>query len=138
MLPVAPYLNLQARVALVRTNLQLGDLVAARMRLDEADALLAFVPDAVRVKDQLAELRRDLAGHGSDAFGPSSLTVSELRVLQYLPTHLSMAEIAERLYISRNTVKSHAVAIYRKLGTASRGAAVQVAEEAGLFEDPRR
>ncbi|MPY92102.1 MAG: DNA-binding response regulator [Acidimicrobiia bacterium] len=43
--------------------------------------------------------------------------------------------IAQRLLVSRNTVKSQAIAIYRKLGTASRGDAVDVARDAGLLDD---
>jgi LuxR family maltose regulon positive regulatory protein len=64
-----------------------------------------------------------------------SLTAAELRVAQYLPTNLSLSDIATRLYVSRNTVKSHAAAIYRKLGTSSRGEAVRLARSAGLIGD---
>ncbi len=67
-------------------------------------------------------------------FGPRSLTTAELRVLRLLPTHLSIAEIADRLYVSRNTVKSQAIAIYRKLGTSSRSGAVRAASAAGLLD----
>ncbi len=52
------------------------------------------------------------------------LTMAELRVLHYLPTHLSLQEIADELHITRNTAKSHVVAIYRKLGTETRSDAV--------------
>jgi len=62
------------------------------------------------------------------------LTTAELRVLQLLPTHLSIAALADRLYVSRNTVKSQTIAIYRKLGTSSRSGAVEVALELGLLE----
>ena len=104
--------------------------------LDEADGFLGWVPDALKVKDQLADLRRILAGPiGSDSYGPSSLTTAELRVLHYLPTYLTLADIADRLFVSRNTVKTQAIAIYRKLGTSSRGAAVEAAREAGLLDD---
>ena len=58
-----------------------------------------------------------------------SLTAAELRVAQYLPTNLSLSDIATRLYVSRNTVKSHAAAIY------SRGEAVRRARSAGLIGD---
>jgi LuxR family transcriptional regulator, maltose regulon positive regulatory protein len=54
-------------------------------------------------------------------------------VLQYLPTNLSLADIATRLFISRNTVKSHTASIYRKLGTTSRSRAVELARDAGLL-----
>ena len=43
------------------------------------------------------------------------LTTAELRVLQFLPTHLSFPEIAEQLNVSANTVKTHSRAVYRKL-----------------------
>jgi LuxR family maltose regulon positive regulatory protein len=136
---VGPWANLQARIALVRADLILGDRVAARTRLDEADAFLLHVPDAVRVKEQAAQLRRELTTQaGSDSFGPSSLTVAELRVVAYLPTHLTLAEIADRLYVSRNTVKTQAIAVYRKLGTSSRAGAVAVARDAGLLDDALR
>jgi LuxR family maltose regulon positive regulatory protein len=60
--------------------------------------------------------------------------IAELRRLQYLQTHLTQGEIAERIFLSRNTVHRHAVAIYRKLGVASRCEAVQRARERGLLD----
>jgi LuxR family maltose regulon positive regulatory protein len=135
-LQIAPWANLEARVALARADLLLGDRVGARTLLDEADRFLFQVPDAAYAKEQLAAVRRMLDERPEgDGWGPSSLTTAELRVLRYLTTHLTMAEIAERLYVSRNTVKTQAIAIYRKLGTASRSGAVEVAREAGLLDD---
>jgi len=63
-----------------------------------------------------------------------SLTGAELRLLPYLATHLSFPEIATRLFISRNTVKTEAVSIYRKLGPSSRSQAIERAFEVGLLE----
>lgn len=63
-----------------------------------------------------------------------SLTSAELRVLRFLPSHLSFREIADRLYVSPNTVKTHARGIYRKLGVSSRGNAVDRARGAGLVD----
>ena len=71
------------------------------------------------------------------SFGLASLTTAEQRVLRLLPTHLSMGEIADRLYVSRNTVKSHSIAIYRKLGTSSRSGAVAIAVAAGIARHRR-
>jgi LuxR family maltose regulon positive regulatory protein len=45
-----------------------------------------------------------------------------------------MSEIAEHLFVSRNTVKSQAIAIYRKLAVSSRGGAVARARELGLLD----
>lgn len=47
----------------------------------------------------------------------------------------SAADIAARLYVSRNTVKSHAAAIYRKLDTNSRAEAVDRLRRAGLLTE---
>jgi len=65
----------------------------------------------------------------------ASLTPAELRLLPLLATHLSHREIGERLYISRNTVKTEAVSAYRKLGASSRSEAVERAAELGLIEE---
>jgi LuxR family maltose regulon positive regulatory protein len=139
LLDVAPWLNLQARVVLARAAHMRGNRVEAAALVDEAEATLEATPGADRVEEQLATLRRELSTRDtSQSFGPSSLTTAELRVLQWLPTHLSVAEIADRLYVSRNTVKSQTIAIYRKLGTSSRGGAVEIATAAGLLGDTAR
>jgi LuxR family maltose regulon positive regulatory protein len=65
--------------------------------------------------------------------GPSSLTIAELRVLRFLPSHRSFREIASQLGVSANTVKTQAHAVYRKLGVASRSEAVAQATAAGLL-----
>ena len=64
----------------------------------------------------------------------SPLTPAELRLLPYLQTHLTIREIAERLFVSRNTVNSEVGSIYRKLGVSSRSDAVQQATAIGLLE----
>ncbi|MGZ6213421.1 MAG: LuxR C-terminal-related transcriptional regulator, partial [Candidatus Limnocylindria bacterium] len=60
------------------------------------------------------------------------LTPAELRLLHFLPSHLSLQEIAERLYLSRATVKTQVASIYSKLGVAGRSEAVDVMEQLGL------
>ena len=54
-------------------------------------------------------------------------------VLPYLQTHLSIREIGERLFISRNTVSSEVGSIYRKLGVSARSEAVERAMGLGLL-----
>jgi len=51
-----------------------------------------------------------------------------------LHTHLSFKEIGERLHVSRNTIKTQAISVYRKLGVSSRSQAVAIAEDIGLIE----
>ena len=61
------------------------------------------------------------------------LTPRERDVLALLQTWLTTAEIAGRLYISRNTVKTHIGSIYRKLGVSSRREAVARARARGII-----
>ncbi|MDH3704584.1 MAG: LuxR C-terminal-related transcriptional regulator [Acidimicrobiia bacterium] len=132
---IAPWLNIQTRIALAHGAVLSGHPTEAATLLDEAEQITTQVPDAVAVREQLTRLRRAVTTRQpAGAHGPSSLTTAELRVLQYLPTHLSLAEIAERLYVSRNTVKSQSIAIYRKFGTSSRSGAVDIAREAQLID----
>jgi LuxR family maltose regulon positive regulatory protein len=63
---------------------------------------------------------------------PIGLSRRELEVARYLPTPLSSAEIAARLYISLNTLKTHLRTIYSKLGATNRREAIQRAEELGI------
>jgi len=61
------------------------------------------------------------------------LSKSEIRVLRYLPTHLSMPEIANELYVSLNTVRTHMRHLYIKLGTHRRAETVERARALGLL-----
>ena len=79
----------------------------------------------------VAELDRVRSRAVSDG---TSLTAAELRILPLLPTHLSLAEIARQLVLSRNTVKTQVAAIYRKLDATSRTEAVQRASDLGLLD----
>ena len=54
-------------------------------------------------------------------------------MLRYLPSAMSQREIANELYVSLNTVKTHCKAIYRKLAAGDRKAAVQAARDTGLL-----
>jgi LuxR family maltose regulon positive regulatory protein len=66
------------------------------------------------------------------------LSQSEMRVLRYLPTNLSAPEIANELYVSTNTVKTHLHHLYAKLGTHRRGEAVERARALGLLAPSAR
>ena len=61
------------------------------------------------------------------------LTPAERRVLELLPTHLTDAQMAEQLFVSRNTVKTHLKSVYRKLEVSSRADAVRRARDMGLL-----
>ena len=59
-------------------------------------------------------------------------------MLRYLPTNLSAREIANELYVSTNTVKTHMHHLYAKLGTHGRGEAVERARALGLLAPSAR
>jgi ATP/maltotriose-dependent transcriptional regulator MalT len=66
------------------------------------------------------------------------LSGSEIRVLRYLPTHLSAPEIAGELSVSTSTVKTHLRNLYAKLGVHSRAEAVGSARTLGLLAPSAR
>ena len=132
---IAPWFNVLTRLPLARACLIGGDMDTTRLLIDEIDHHLRFEPVGHGAAAYVEALREHVVAAGGALIDQSSvLTSAELRVLQYLPTNLSLADIATLLYVSRNTVKSHAAAIYRKLGTTSRGQAVDIAREWGLLE----
>jgi len=85
------------------------------------------------VISDVIELRAEVDAMHQPASGSAALTGAELRVLHLLPSNLTLADIATELFVSRNTVKSHAASIYRKLGASKRSEAVDHARSAGLL-----
>jgi LuxR family maltose regulon positive regulatory protein len=61
------------------------------------------------------------------------LSEAELRVVRFLPSNLKASEIANELFVSPNTVRTHLRHIYTKLDAHSRGEAVARARELGLL-----
>jgi LuxR family transcriptional regulator, maltose regulon positive regulatory protein len=131
----APWYEIEIRIVLCRTALRLSDLADARAQIAHASRLLRRSPDAAVLHEWLDELGlRAGAATGRSNGDRWALTTAELRVLQFLPTHLSYPEIAARLNVSANTVKTHTRAVYRKLDASSRGEAVAQARGAGLID----
>jgi len=130
-----PHMAVQARIELARVHLTLADLAGARTLLREIDEVLRRRPVLGTLAGEAQELRAQLAGQrGVSSPGASALTDAELRLLPLLATHLTFGELGEELFISRNTVKTEASSIYRKLGSSTRGQAVARARELGLLE----
>jgi LuxR family maltose regulon positive regulatory protein len=130
-----PTISVQTRLELARVHVGLSDAPGARTLLAEVDEILHQRPDLGVLAEQAAELRKHVGSVQSRRSpGPSTLTLAELRLLAFLPTHLSFREIGARLYVSPNTVKTQAISIYRKFGVSSRSDAVQTARELRLLE----
>ena len=126
----APWYEAETRIVLARTAARFDDAPTARRMLDESARLLKLTPDATVLADWIEQTAVIIETVSASAV--SDLTPAELRVLQYLPTHLSFPAIAGRIHVSPNTVKTQAQAVYRKLGVSSRREAVEQAREAGL------
>jgi LuxR family maltose regulon positive regulatory protein len=128
----SPWYEAETRIVLARGLLLLDDVPAARGHLADAVRYLRQAPDAVVLEEWLEAASWE-AQSVARIGGEWPLTKAELRLLHFLPTHLSFREIAEQLFVSTNTVKSQAQAIYRKLGVASRAEAVACGQAAGLI-----
>ena len=61
------------------------------------------------------------------------ITKRELEILEHIAAGLSNREIAEKLFVSENTVKTHSARVLDKLNAKRRTQAVQLAKEAGLI-----
>jgi LuxR family maltose regulon positive regulatory protein len=152
-----PWPLIQALLCDAAARTQLGDTRGATASLDRAleiaepeQVILPFVLPPAR------DLMLDRARHGSAtspllaailevladspaAPGPElppeaeELSPAELRVLGFLPSDLNAGEIADRLYVSPNTVRTHVRHIYSKLAAHNRRQAVARARELGLL-----
>jgi LuxR family maltose regulon positive regulatory protein len=126
-----------ALLVLAQVRVARSRLASAARVLKRAQRGIAGFPDPGRLPAIAASIERDLtiaaanAGNGHLVEEPSP---AELAVLRYLATGLSRRDIAGRLYISLNTVKSHTRELYRKLGASSRADAVARADALGLLE----
>jgi LuxR family maltose regulon positive regulatory protein len=132
--PVA-WLAAQAHLAVARAELRLGDITAAREALRRACRAGARIADPAGLRALLDDAERRLGAFGAAALEDAdALTTAELRVLRFLPSHLSFREIGADLHVSPNTIKTQAHAVYRKLGASSRSRAVDRARSLGLLD----
>jgi len=110
-------------------DVQPGQLVDAIRVIARGEALLA--PTVTRrLLDRFAHALPDPAKRTPEPL--AELTEREIEVLTLLSSGLSNAELAERLFVSETTVKTHVSSILRKLGLRDRVQAVVLAYQAGL------
>ena len=127
-----PYHAARLRLQLARVYLALAEQATVHQLLREIDEITSRRPALGTLTDEVQGFRDGLASRAAPN-GVVPLTPAELRVLPYLPTHLTADKIAERLFLSGHTVKTEIKAVYRKLGVSSRNDAVQRATEIGLL-----
>ena len=129
-----PTYSVQTLLELARTYVALEDPAGAREVLRQARDILQKRPDLGVLPKEVDELESKLDAMRTGNVGASSLTAAELRLVPFLPTHLSYPQVGARLHLSRNTVKSQAISIYQKLGVSSRDEAIERLHEIGLLE----
>lgn len=129
-----PFYSVLARLQAVRAAIALREPTMARTLLGEVDEILAARPDLGVLVTEAAQLRPVVASLRAGAPGPWTLTAAELRLLAYLPTHLTFREIAQRMFLSPHTIKTQAMSIYGKLEVSSRREAIERAVEVSLLD----
>jgi LuxR family maltose regulon positive regulatory protein len=127
---VPPYLTLLSDVVLGEAFLERGDLEAATCWMHAGFHHLASYPDAGVLGQRLLRLREVLDRRRLI----EPLTGAEHRVLELLLTQLTLKEIATRLDVSLETVRTHVRAIYRKLDAHVRSEATASAHDLGLLD----
>lgn len=128
---------LMAHVLVAGAAVEIDDSALCDRHLGEAERAHRREPEAVGMGRWLDRIRALSSARAARGARPS-LTTAELRLLPHLATHLSLQRIADELVIGRETVKSQAKSIYRKLGVSSRAAAVAEADKLGLVSENAR
>jgi LuxR family transcriptional regulator, maltose regulon positive regulatory protein len=124
-----------AHLVLANVYIDAGRLDEAAIEVDRGGALAAAIPyeprerAAAAAAARLADARTRTA---TSQFG-EQLTPKEHAVLRLLPTSLTPREIADELFVSLNTVKSHTRTLYRKLGVRNRHEAIERARDLKLL-----
>jgi DNA-binding CsgD family transcriptional regulator len=134
-----------------RTHLAYARVLLARGSFDDrrrAADLLAQAEETatklgmIRLSEEATVLREPLTAGptpaGIDAPAPFGLSEREREVLRLLAEGRSNPEIAETLFISRATARTHVGNVLAKLGVHSRAEAVDAAHRFGLLDRPRR
>ncbi len=113
-----------------------------RLYLDEGAPMLALLHDATSIAAGHQGRARQLLEHATGSVEAAAepheslagpLSHRELQVLRLLDTELTGPEIARRLYVTVNTLRTHTKRIFTKLDVTTRAAAVRRAHERGLL-----
>ena len=123
--------------ALLQRSVGTAELTDAMARVAKGERVVAPALLSLLVgflaRPEPDEAGADGAGRGSGPGHPEALTRKELEVLVRMSEGRTNREIAEALYITPATVKSHLAHIYVKLGVAGRQEAMARAVALGLL-----
>lgn len=109
------------------------DRLRAERTAAEARRIIDRYRDVGVLADRLVAVEEELRRTVGTVLPGSPLTAAELRVLTLQATGLSNAQIAEQLYVSSATVRSHIRRLNRRLGVHTREEAIAIAQERGLL-----
>jgi LuxR family maltose regulon positive regulatory protein len=130
---ISPWPVIDSMLRLAPVLYDLGERPAAAATLDEAREVLTAWPDGAEAQwARLHRLERRGAASPRGAAG-EALTERQVTVLRLLRGPQSLREIGQQLYLSPNTVKTHATAIYRKLGVSTRQDAIARGRDIGIL-----
>jgi LuxR family maltose regulon positive regulatory protein len=125
--------TVDAALLLAQVLLEAGNRTqAATLASQASETLTAFPHGAEALRARLGELEHLTAPRPAPVPG-EPLTGQERAVLRLLGGSLSLRDIGTELHLSRNTVKTHTQAIYRKLGVSARADAIAWARELGIL-----
>ena len=127
-----PWVSVRCLLELGRAYVAMSDADGARAVLGQAEDIFRKRPNLGPVVTDVRALRDQIRALPVAFTGSSALTASELRVLAFLPFHLSYREIADRLGVKESTVKTHTTSIYGKFGVSTRASAIEMASAVGL------
>jgi LuxR family maltose regulon positive regulatory protein len=121
-------------LATARVAAQAGRVAMARELMSELSTRVGrFTTGMEAMRSRIGEVQLLLRDEAAAEVLDEPLTGRELDVLRLLQGDRSLHEIAGELYLSDNTVKTHARAVYRKLGAHSRDEAVLIARRQSLI-----
>lgn len=132
-----PMDSIHARLLLGRAAIALGEIDLARRHVDSSQQTADTIVDIGSMRTELTDLRAqaDAADGGVSQDGEPEFTQRELEVIALLPSELTIREIGEELFLSRNTIKTYLRRVYGKLHASSREEAVLIADKAGLLAE---
>ena len=122
---------------LARVRCRRGRVGDAEATLRSAREAIRELADGGRIPSLAEDVRREVAQARRRATAGELLeppSKAEMAVLRLLDSELSVRQIAQELFLSANTVRTHTRSIYRKLSVSSRADAVARADALGLVE----
>jgi LuxR family maltose regulon positive regulatory protein len=127
---LSPWPTMHHLLVMGRVAVMAGDLPFGRQLLDEAAAMIRRYPQGMTAMIvRLDAARKSLRESQNGELRTEHLTGREIDILRKLATPQSLSQIASELYVSPNTVKTHTLSLYRKLGARSRSEAVTIGRQ---------